>query len=102
ASWIMRILLKRVDHFIHYFKDLDGYQRYFGIGPDRSTFVPFKVNSWNLVPPLDELSTDGEYVFTGGRSLRDIDTFLGAMRLVPYQGLLLYHDLKMVHENGTL
>jgi glycosyltransferase involved in cell wall biosynthesis len=101
SSWVMRMLLKRVDHFIHYFKDLEGYDHYFGVGPERSTFVPFKVNSWEHVPPADELSADGDYVFTGGRSLRDIDTFLAAMRRVPYAGVLLYHDLPRMAENGT-
>jgi glycosyltransferase involved in cell wall biosynthesis len=101
ASWLMRILLKRVDHFIHYFKDLEGYERYFGVGPDRSTFVPFQVNCWEQVPPADELSADGDCVFTGGRSLRDIDTFLAAMRRVPCAGVLLYHDLANMAENGT-
>lgn len=101
ASTLMRILLKRVDRFIHYFKDLEGYERYFGIGPARSSFVPFKVNSWEQVPAADELSSDGDCVFTGGRSLRDIDTFLAAMRRVPYAGVLLYHDLPRMAENGT-
>jgi glycosyltransferase involved in cell wall biosynthesis len=101
ASRVMRVLLRRVDHFIHYFKDLDGYERYFGIGPARSSFVPFKVNSWEKVPPADELSSDGDCVFTGGRSLRDIDTFLAAMRQVPYPAVLLYHDLPRMAENGT-
>jgi glycosyltransferase involved in cell wall biosynthesis len=101
ASWLMRFLLKRVDHFIHYFKDLEGYERYFGVGPDRSTFVPFKVNSWDDVPAAGELSSDGDYIFTGGRSLRDIDTFVAALRRVPYPGVLLYHDLPRMAENGT-
>lgn len=101
ASWIMRILLCRVDHFIHYFKDLTGYKRYFGVGPERSSFVPFKVNSWECVPPEEELSADGDFIFTGGRSLRDIGTFLEAMRRVPYPGALLYHDLPRMAENGT-
>ena len=44
THWLKRLLLARVDHFIHHFKDLSGYQRYFGIGPERSSFVPFKPN----------------------------------------------------------
>ena len=101
SAAVMRILLKRVDRFVHYFKDLRAYDQYFGVGPDRSTFVPFKVNAWETVPPADELTADGDYIFTGGRSLRDIDTFVQAMRLVKHPGVLLYHDLKMMAENGT-
>jgi glycosyltransferase involved in cell wall biosynthesis len=98
---VYRLLLKRVDHFIHYFKDLEGYTRYFGISPQRSTFVPFKINFWERMPPAGELSADGEYVFTGGRSLRDLDTFIEAMRRVPFPGILLFHDLACMRENGT-
>jgi glycosyltransferase involved in cell wall biosynthesis len=98
---VYRLLLRQVDHFIHYFKDLDGYTRYFGISPQRSTFVPFKINFWDKMPPAGELSADGDYVFTGGRSLRDLDTFIEAMRRVALPGILLYHDPACMRENGT-
>ncbi|HYT92187.1 MAG TPA: glycosyltransferase [Gemmataceae bacterium] len=101
AARLQRVLLKRVDHFIHYFKDLDGYNRYFGITPERSTYVPFKVNSWEGIPPANELSADGDYIITGGRSLRDLDTFLAAMRLLTYPAVLLYHDRALMEQNGT-
>jgi glycosyltransferase involved in cell wall biosynthesis len=100
-AWAWRLLLRRVDHFVHFFKDLDGYRRYFGVGPDRSTFVPFKVNGWAKIPPAEELSSNGEYVLIGGRSLRDLDTFATAMRQVPYPGVLLYYDLRLMRDNGT-
>ena len=100
-AWIHKLLLKQVDHFIHYFKDLEGYSRHFGIGWDRSTYMPFKVNAWEQVPPARELSSDGLYVFTGGRSLRDVATFARAMQLVPYPGLLLYHDRERMKRDGT-
>lgn len=98
---ICRVLLKRVDHFIHYFKDLEGYSRYFGIELARSTYVPFKVNAWEQMPIAADLSCEGDYVFTGGRSLRDLETFAEAMRLVKHPGILLYHDPQSMQENGT-
>jgi glycosyltransferase involved in cell wall biosynthesis len=98
---LKKFLLRRVDHFIHYFMDLAAYGRYFGITPARSSYVPFKVNGWELIPPAEELSADGEYVFTGGRSLRDLDTFARAMARVPYPGVLLYHDRALMQDNGT-
>ncbi|HWG41397.1 MAG TPA: glycosyltransferase [Gemmataceae bacterium] len=100
-AWFRKQLLRRVDHFVHYFKDLSGYRRYFGIGDDRSTYVPFKVNGWDKLPSKENLSSNGAYVFTGGRSLRDLDTFLAAMRLLPYPAVLLYHDLARMEANGT-
>src|SRR5262245_40933776 len=43
-AWFKRLLLKRVDHFVFYFKELKGYQTYYGITPERSSYVPFKSN----------------------------------------------------------
>jgi hypothetical protein len=40
-----KILFRRVDRFILYFKDLRGCERFYGIGADRAAFVPFKVNA---------------------------------------------------------
>src|SRR6516165_1742587 len=79
---LKRFLLSRVDHFIHYFRDLSGFERYFGIGADRSSFVPFKVNLADhyRVDPTPE----GEYVLCLGRSMRDFDTFLDAVERLPY------------------
>ena len=33
---IKRLLLGRIDHFCHYFRDRSGYEKYFGIGPEAS------------------------------------------------------------------
>jgi glycosyltransferase involved in cell wall biosynthesis len=79
---LKRLLFARVWLFIHYFKDLGSYQKFFGIGPDRSLFTPFKPNiRYHYdVPP----SPDGEYVLCFGRSLRDYDTFFDAVERLPY------------------
>ncbi len=99
-AWVKRLLLRKVDWFIHYFKDLEGYDRFYSIGA-RSTCVPFKVNYIEAVPAIAELSSDGEYVFTAGRSFRDLPTFIAAMRLVPYPGILLYQDASLMKDFGT-
>ncbi len=100
-AWVWKVLLRRIDHFVHYFKDLEGYRRYFGICPDRSTFVPFKANGWEHITPAEQLSPGGDYVLTVGRSLRDLGTFVAAMRQVPYPGVLLYHNPSLMREHGT-
>ncbi len=91
-KWIVRrFLLSRVDLFIHYFRDLEGYSKTFGIGPERSVFVPFKSNlcdRFDLKP-----DPGGEYVLCFGRSLRDFDTFFAAMELVPYPGAIARPDI---------
>ncbi len=76
-----KALLGRVDRFIHYFRDTRGLTRVYGIGPERSSYVPFKVNladRHSLTP-----EAEGEYVLCFGRSMRDFDTFLAGMEQVP-------------------
>jgi glycosyltransferase involved in cell wall biosynthesis len=79
---VKRFLLSHVVRFIHYFRDVRAYQEIFGIGEDRSSFVPFKSNlsDRHQMGPLRE----GEYVLCFGRSLRDFDTFFAAMEKLPY------------------
>lgn len=81
ATMVKRILFSQVTHFIHYFKDISGYTRFFGISQARSSFVPFKVNN-----PVQLVESDisEDYVFTMGRSLRDYDSFIRAVAELPY------------------
>jgi glycosyltransferase involved in cell wall biosynthesis len=83
---VKRFLLSHVDRFIHYFRDVRAYQEIFGIGEDRSSFVPFKSNLSDH-HQIDALR-EGEYVLCFGRSLRDFDTFFAAMERLPYPGAI--------------
>jgi len=90
---IKMALLKQVDRFALLFKNASGYERYYGIEPARSRYLPFKVNSWE--DDLEEYSADpcvGSYVLCAGRTLRDHRTFLVAMRLCGLPGILLVPD----------
>jgi glycosyltransferase involved in cell wall biosynthesis len=74
---IKRFLLSRVDHFSLHFTNLYGYEKYFGIEPDRASYLPSKPNiryryQYRVTP-------DGEYILCFGRSERDYDTFFAAM-----------------------
>jgi len=82
GALIKRLLLTRVHHFIHYFRDISGYTRYFGISPARSSYVPFKVNITHIRLSPAEVGED--YIFTMGRSLRDYDSFIRAIAELPY------------------
>lgn len=95
------MLLRKVDIFILHFPDTSGYERYYGIPCARREYVPFKVNCSDSMPPVDQLSSEGEYVFTAGRSFRDIPTFLSAMKQAGYPGFLLYEDTGLMKEAGT-
>ena len=95
------VFLRKVDVFILHFVDTSGYERHYGIPRARCVFVPFKVNYIDSIVPADQLSSEGEYVFTTGRTFRDIPTFLSAMRQVGYPGLLLHEDSSVMKEAGT-
>ena len=82
GALIKRFLLLRVAHFIHYFRDVSGYTRHFGISAARSSFVPFKVNVQDVRLSPAEIGED--YIFTMGRSLRDYDSFIRAVAALPY------------------
>jgi glycosyltransferase involved in cell wall biosynthesis len=79
---IRSFLWKRVDLFIHYFKNIEGFSRYYGITASKSVYVPFKSNilSQASAPGAGSALAEGEYVFSAGRSLRDYETLIAAAR----------------------
>jgi glycosyltransferase involved in cell wall biosynthesis len=98
---IKRQLLARVDHFIHYFRSLDGYQRVFGISAARSSFTPFKVNLVDRYEVNSDGDGGGDYVLCLGRSMRDFDTFLDAMAQLPYPAAITSPDAALFAQHGA-
>jgi glycosyltransferase involved in cell wall biosynthesis len=96
---LKKLLFSRVDYFIHYFKDLTDYDRFYGIGPDRSCFVPFKPNILRRheTPACQE----GDYILCFGRSLRDYDTFFDAVAQVPYPAAIPRPDFAQLRKHGS-
>ena len=41
---LKRFLLSRIEHFTLHFKNLEGYNKYYGIDPARVSYLPFKAN----------------------------------------------------------
>src|SRR5277367_6289024 len=98
AARIKRLLLARVDHSIHYFRDLEGYSAWYGITPERSSFVPFKPNLRYRYEPRVDLA-EGDYVLCMGHSQRDYDTFFDAMEGLPFPGAIPVPDFPALREN---
>jgi glycosyltransferase involved in cell wall biosynthesis len=92
AAMVKKRLFKRVDHFINYFRESEGYARYFGITPERSSATPFKANLRYRHEP--SVHKEGEYILCFGRSLRDYDTFFQAVGQLPYPSAIPRPDLK--------
>jgi glycosyltransferase involved in cell wall biosynthesis len=99
TTHLTRLLLARVDHFSHYFRQWDGYQKYFGIGPDRSSYLPFKPNI--RYRAKYRVDSEGEYVLCLGRSERDYDTFVRAIAKLPYPAAIPRPDPGMFHLHGS-
>jgi glycosyltransferase involved in cell wall biosynthesis len=98
----LKILFKRVHRFILYFKDLRGCERFYGIGADRAIFVPFKVNALKEIQRRSAPAPDGgEYVMCAGRTMRDIKTFVEAMRRVDCPGILHQQPADVMAAHGT-
>jgi len=92
-------LLSRIDHFTLHFRIVDGYQRYFGIGPERVSYLPFKPNIRYRYEY--KVSPEGEYILCFGRSERDYDTFFEAMSKVPYPAAIPPPDFNQLRKHGS-
>lgn len=67
---------------VQYHRDTTELQQYMRIPASRFVFIPFKVNQLELV--LATPVTDGGYIFCGGKTRRDFDTFIAAVSQLPY------------------
>jgi len=94
-----KLVLKRVGHFINYFKDSAGYGRYFGITPERSSWTHFKPNLRYRYEP--SAAKQGTYVLCVGRSQRDYDTFFRAMAQLPYPAAIPKPDFQSLRAHGS-
>jgi hypothetical protein len=99
--FVKRVLFSRVHRFALYFKDLEGYERFYGIGPDRVTYVRFKVNGWDEIEARGGGDTGGSYVLCAGRTLRDVGTFVEAMRRAGPPAMLLQQSRELLNQHGT-
>lgn len=81
AAMVKRLLLRRVDLFVLVHKNIAGYRRHYGIGPERVAYVPFKVNLAEFLADYDVV--DDRYYLAAGVTQRDWDTLLEAWKEIP-------------------
>lgn len=92
---LAKLLLRRVDHFINYFKELSSYEKYFGISPNRSSYVRFKSNIKDRYAYRPD--PNGKYVLgCFGNSERDFDTFIRAAAKIPYPAAIAKPNLPVL------
>jgi hypothetical protein len=103
SKHIKSILLKKVDIFVLYFKDTEGYEKYFGIKRQKMRYIPFKVNSWSTIfSNYSANPMSGDYVLCAGQTLRDLKTFTEAMRIAGVPGVLLSPGEELMNQHGTV
>ena len=81
-AMLKRWLFRRVDLFLVHQRDLAEYTRLYGITPERSRYIPFKVNLLDIIGTLRP--EDGDYIFSCGVTNRDWVTLGQATRDLPW------------------
>jgi len=102
-TFIQKLLFKRVHRFGLYFKDLRGCEKFYGIGADRAVFVPFKVNALDSIKRRMAAGSSpaGDNVMCAGRTMRDVKTFVAAMRRTGCPGILHQQPKDLMAAHGT-
>jgi glycosyltransferase involved in cell wall biosynthesis len=85
-------LLRQVDLFVLYFRNIDGYLKHYKLDRKRIIHVPFKVNS-SLKLHQKRMAgvPEGDYALLAGVTLRDHATFVEAVRKAGVPAVLLLH-----------
>jgi glycosyltransferase involved in cell wall biosynthesis len=96
---LKRWLLSRIEHFSFYQRDLEGYQKYFGIRPERASYVAFKPNIRYRYPY--RVDPDGEYVLCFGYSERDYDLFFDAVERTGCPAAIPRPDWSQIARHGS-
>jgi len=97
---LARHLLRRVQRFYLFQRDVVDLDRFYGIGP-RCEYVPFKSNAWDRITRGDLVPTDAGYVLHAGRTHRDLRCFLAACRYQAVPTRLLLQAPKSLRQHGT-
>ncbi len=78
VAFIKKIILSRVDLFMLVQRDYDGYAQVYGVNAARVKYIPWKVNRLDLIEQL--AVHEGDYIFSGGLTMRDWQTLAVATR----------------------
>jgi glycosyltransferase involved in cell wall biosynthesis len=96
-----RLILSKISLFILYFRDTAGYTKHYGINPARMAYVPFKANGLPDLNDWPRPNPDGDVVLCAGRTLRDVGTFVAAIREAGCPGVLLQQSDRHLCEHGS-
>ncbi|MCA9665027.1 MAG: glycosyltransferase [Myxococcales bacterium] len=96
---LYRQLLKQADLLLLFMKDTSGIKRYYGIPPEKCRYIPFKVNDFDKLSAMAKI--DGDYIWAGGRSHRDYDTFTRAVSAAGFPTRITAPKLDEQRQHGS-
>jgi len=99
--WPLKVLaLKKIHMHLMFFHDTSRLTRVYCIHPKRFRYIPFKINSYEKA--VNTKATDEGFIFTGGVSKRDYDTFLDAVRDLPYPVKMIAGSPELMELHGSM
>jgi glycosyltransferase involved in cell wall biosynthesis len=96
---VVRWTLGCVYKMLVYFRDTARFEALYRLPASRFQYVPFKINSWEMV--RQAASCDGSYIFVGGRSRRDFATLFEAVKDLSYPVRILTAPERDLTPHGT-
>lgn len=96
---IIRLLLKKVDLMLLYYRDTRGLQDVYGIPASKFRYTPFKINKIELV--REALTSDGGYIFCGGKTRRDFATLFEAVKDTDLRVRVVTTDNNDIRQHGS-
>jgi glycosyltransferase involved in cell wall biosynthesis len=94
-TWLLGGMWK----IVQYHRDTRALQQHLGLPASRFDYVPFKINRLDLVERTTP--TDEGYVFCGGKTRRDFDTFIAAVEQLPYPVRIVTTSNEDIREHGS-
>jgi glycosyltransferase involved in cell wall biosynthesis len=79
---VVKWSLRRIDKMLVHFRDSKHFENLYGVPHGSFEYVPFKINSWEIVK--NAAVSDRGYIFVGGRSRRDFRTLFEAVKDLNY------------------
>ena len=96
---VMAWLLGGTYKIVQYHRDTRALQAHLRLPAPRFDYIPFKINQREIVERT--VTTDAGYIFCGGKTRRDFDTFIAAVEALPYPVKIVTTSNDDIAEHGS-
>jgi glycosyltransferase involved in cell wall biosynthesis len=94
-AWLLRGTWK----IVQYHRDTRALQAHLRLPAQHFDYIPFKINQRELVERT--VPTDRGYIFCGGKTRRDFETFISAVAALPYPVKIVTTSNDDIAEHGS-